>query len=267
MPSSRKQGLEAAASEIKGDHRHVPRPRRPGRRCRGLRRRHHRGLEGLDILSTTPGQPYYRRHDGGRRGSATTRRSRSTCAAPVFWSAQAVAKAMNDKPGVIMNIASVGGLRSYGLGVYYVTIGGADPLTRQLAGELGPTRVVVIAPGLVKTDFTAYSSSTSVTTSPAHADRAAGRARGHRQPRRVPRQRQGKLDHRRDLRHRRRRWRVPDPLSPRRGGSCRGRCGGMASTITRRRGAPSTPAAAPSPWRGSPPGGGAGAATTTATTA
>jgi NAD(P)-dependent dehydrogenase (short-subunit alcohol dehydrogenase family) len=29
-------------------------------------------------------------------------------------------------------------------------------MTRQLAGELGPTRVVGIAPGLVKTDFAAF---------------------------------------------------------------------------------------------------------------
>ena len=51
----------------------------------------------------------------------------------------------------------VGGIRpSGGLGVYNITKAGLVHLTRQLAGELGPTRVVCIAPGLVKTDFAAY---------------------------------------------------------------------------------------------------------------
>ena len=56
----------------------------------------------------------------------------------------------------IINIASVGGLRTeFGLGVYNVTKAALIHLTRQLAGELGPTRVVGIAPGLVQTDFAA----------------------------------------------------------------------------------------------------------------
>ena len=57
---------------------------------------------------------------------------------------------------MIINIASVGGLRSeFGLGVYNVTKAALIHLTRQLAGEIGPTRVVGIAPGLVETDFAA----------------------------------------------------------------------------------------------------------------
>src|SRR4029079_9894455 len=57
----------------------------------------------------------------------------------------------------IVTMAAVGGIRaSGGLGVYNVTKAGLIHLTRQLAGELGPTRVVCIAPGLVKTDFAAY---------------------------------------------------------------------------------------------------------------
>ena len=57
---------------------------------------------------------------------------------------------------MIINIASVGGLRAeFGLGVYNVTKAALIHLTRQLAGELGPTRVVGIAPGLVQTDFAA----------------------------------------------------------------------------------------------------------------
>ncbi len=75
---------------------------------------------------------------------------------PVFWCQAAWEQAMRDKPGVIINIASVGGLRSEGaLGVYNLTKAALIHLTRQLGGELGPTRVVGIAPGLVKTDFAA----------------------------------------------------------------------------------------------------------------
>lgn len=73
---------------------------------------------------------------------------------PLFWSQQAWQQAMQAKPGVIINIASVGGLRAeHGLGVYNLTKAALIHLTRQLAFELGPTRVVGIAPGLVKTDF------------------------------------------------------------------------------------------------------------------
>lgn len=61
---------------------------------------------------------------------------------------------MKARPGVIVNIASVGGLRAeFGLGVYNVTKAALIHLTRQLAAELGPSRAVGIAPGLVNTDF------------------------------------------------------------------------------------------------------------------
>ena len=48
----------------------------------------------------------------------------------------------------------MGGLRAEGgLGVYNLTKAALIHLTRQLAHELGPNRVVGIAPGLVETDF------------------------------------------------------------------------------------------------------------------
>ena len=73
---------------------------------------------------------------------------------PLFWCQAAWEQAMRDQPGVIINIASVGGLRAEGaLGVYNLTKAALIHLTRQLAAELGPTRVVGIAPGLVNTDF------------------------------------------------------------------------------------------------------------------
>ena len=73
---------------------------------------------------------------------------------PLLWSAAAHRLAFAEQPGVIVNIASVGGLRTEGaLGVYNLTKAALIHLTRQLAGEIGPTRVVGIAPGLVTTDF------------------------------------------------------------------------------------------------------------------
>src|SRR5215207_2236894 len=74
--------------------------------------------------------------------------------APVFRCQAAWENAMKDKPGVIVNIASVGGLRAEpGLGIYNVTKAALIHLTRQLASALGPTRVVGVAPGLIDTDF------------------------------------------------------------------------------------------------------------------
>lgn len=73
---------------------------------------------------------------------------------PLFWCKAAWETRFASHPGVIINIASVGGLRAEGfLGVYNLTKAALIHMTRQLAGELGPTRVVGIAPGLVKTDF------------------------------------------------------------------------------------------------------------------
>lgn len=73
---------------------------------------------------------------------------------PLFWTQAVWNACMEKKPGVILNIASVGGLRAEGsLGVYNLTKAALIHLTKQLARELGPTRVVGIAPGLVKTDF------------------------------------------------------------------------------------------------------------------
>ncbi len=75
---------------------------------------------------------------------------------PLFWSKLAWERSFQEQPGVILNIASVGGIRAeFGLGVYNLTKAALIHLTRQLAGELGPTRVVGIAPGLVDTDFSA----------------------------------------------------------------------------------------------------------------
>ncbi len=111
---------------------------------------------GLDILvNNAATNPYY----GPTLGVDTGRFDKTfqvNLRGPLFWCQAAWEQAMRDKPGVIVNIASVGGLRAEGaLGVYNLTKAALIHLTRQLASELGPTRVVGIAPGLVKTDFAA----------------------------------------------------------------------------------------------------------------
>lgn len=73
---------------------------------------------------------------------------------PLFWTKSVWESGMKDRPGVIINVASVGGLRTEGaLGIYNLTKAALIHMTRQLAAELGPSRVVGIAPGLVRTDF------------------------------------------------------------------------------------------------------------------
>jgi NAD(P)-dependent dehydrogenase (short-subunit alcohol dehydrogenase family) len=109
---------------------------------------------GLDILvNNAATNPYY----GPTMGVDEARYDKTfqvNLRGPLFWCQAAWDHAMRDKPGVIINIASVGGLRAEaGLGVYNITKAALIHMTRQLGGELGPTRVLGIAPGLVQTDF------------------------------------------------------------------------------------------------------------------
>ncbi|MEL0283080.1 MAG: SDR family oxidoreductase [Ilumatobacter sp.] len=109
---------------------------------------------GLDILvNNAATNPYYGPVLGVDEGRFD-KTFQVNLRGPVFWSAAAPRLAFAERPGVIINVASVGGLRAEGaLGVYNLTKAALIHLTRQLAGEIGPTRVVGIAPGLVTTDF------------------------------------------------------------------------------------------------------------------
>jgi NAD(P)-dependent dehydrogenase (short-subunit alcohol dehydrogenase family) len=71
------------------------------------------------------------------------------------WVQAAWRAGMADRGGVVLNMASVGGLSvEGGIGWYNVTKAAVIHLTSQLAGELGPkVRVNALAPGLVKTEF------------------------------------------------------------------------------------------------------------------
>jgi NAD(P)-dependent dehydrogenase (short-subunit alcohol dehydrogenase family) len=112
----------------------------------------------LDILvNNAATNPYYGRTlevDKGRYDKTF----QVNLEAPLLWCKAAWEQAFKDEPGVMINIASVGGLRTDGggLGIYNLTKAALIHMTRHLAAELGPTRVVGIAPGLVETDFAAY---------------------------------------------------------------------------------------------------------------
>jgi NAD(P)-dependent dehydrogenase (short-subunit alcohol dehydrogenase family) len=108
----------------------------------------------LDVLvNNAATNPYYGRTLGVDE-SRFDKTFQVNLRGPLFWSQAAWDASMKARPGVIVNVASVGGLRAEGgLGVYNLTKAALIHLTRQLASELGPTRVVGVAPGLVKTDF------------------------------------------------------------------------------------------------------------------
>jgi NAD(P)-dependent dehydrogenase (short-subunit alcohol dehydrogenase family) len=73
----------------------------------------------------------------------------------LWWSEAAVRLGMSRPGGVILNIASIGGIvPEPSLGWYNTTKAAVMHLTRQLAYELAPrVRVNALAPGLVRTDF------------------------------------------------------------------------------------------------------------------
>jgi len=74
---------------------------------------------------------------------------------PLVWAQAAWRASMAERGGVVLNIASIGGMSiETSIGVYNGTKAAVIHLTRQLALELAPgVRVVGIAPGLVKTDM------------------------------------------------------------------------------------------------------------------
>lgn len=109
---------------------------------------------GLDILvNNAATNPYYGPLMGVDEGRFD-KTFQVNLRGPLFWCQAAYEAAFRNKPGVILNISSVGGVRGGGaLGVYNITKAALIMFTRQLAGEIGPTRVLGIAPGLVETDF------------------------------------------------------------------------------------------------------------------
>lgn len=74
---------------------------------------------------------------------------------PLVWAQEAHRASMSASGGVVINVASIGGMSiEPGIGVYNTTKAALIHLTKVLAAEIGPAvRVNGIAPGLVKTDM------------------------------------------------------------------------------------------------------------------
>jgi NAD(P)-dependent dehydrogenase (short-subunit alcohol dehydrogenase family) len=74
---------------------------------------------------------------------------------PLVWTQAAWQATMRDHGGVVINVASIGGIRGErGIGIYNTTKAGLIHLTETLAADLAPgVRVNAVAPGLVKTYF------------------------------------------------------------------------------------------------------------------
>lgn len=74
---------------------------------------------------------------------------------PLVWAQEAHKASMSESGGIIINVASIGGMSiEPGIGIYNTTKAALIHLTKVLAAELGPdVRVNGIAPGLVKTDM------------------------------------------------------------------------------------------------------------------
>ena len=75
---------------------------------------------------------------------------------PWLFTREAVRAWMGDHGGSVINVASIGGIRSEGLiGAYNASKAALINMTKSLSKELGPCgiRVNAIAPGLIRTDF------------------------------------------------------------------------------------------------------------------
>ncbi|HSO94816.1 MAG TPA: SDR family oxidoreductase [Acidimicrobiia bacterium] len=74
---------------------------------------------------------------------------------PFVWTQAAWQTSMREHGGVVINVASIGGIRGEGgIGIYNTTKAGLIHLTETLAADLAPgVRVNALAPGLVKTHF------------------------------------------------------------------------------------------------------------------
>ncbi len=74
---------------------------------------------------------------------------------PLVWTQSAWRSGMRERGGVVINVASIGGIHhGSSIGAYDVSKAGLIHLTSVLASELGPAvRVNALAPGLVQTDF------------------------------------------------------------------------------------------------------------------
>ncbi len=162
LSSRRAEGLAASAAAIEGSVGgragdvawHVANAGDPEQAAACVAAAHER-FGGVDILvNNAATNPYYGPVIDIDRGQAdkTVRVNQSGY---LEWVQAAWRAGMAEHGGVVLNVASIGGLAvEGGIGWYNVTKAAVIHLTRQLAGELGPAvRVNAVAPGLVKTEL------------------------------------------------------------------------------------------------------------------
>ena len=112
-------------------------------------------LGGLDILvNNAATSPWYGPVVDADLG-AVTKTFQTNQEGPLRYVQAAWRTTMADKGGVILNVASLGGIKpTAGIGIYNISKAALIHMTRQLAMELAPTvRVNCLAPGIIRTSF------------------------------------------------------------------------------------------------------------------
>jgi NAD(P)-dependent dehydrogenase (short-subunit alcohol dehydrogenase family) len=155
ISSRRAEALDAAAAEISGEvATYVANAGDPDAPLACVTATVER-FGGLDILVNNAATNPYQGPLMGISLSAADKIVQVNQRGVLVWTQAAWTTVMADQGGVVLNIASVGGLHPRrGIGYYNVSKAAVVHLTRQMAAEMAPrVRVNGIAPGLVKTDF------------------------------------------------------------------------------------------------------------------
>ncbi len=157
MISSRKQeALEAAASEMSGEVEVFAANAGEADQAEACVAACVERFGGLDVLVNNAATNPYMGPLMGLDGPRAEKTVKVNQLGVLVWTQVAHRLALAERGGVVLNVASIGGLSTDagGIAYYNVTKAAVIHLTRQLAAELAPTtRVNAIAPGLVKTDM------------------------------------------------------------------------------------------------------------------
>ena len=156
MISSRKQdALEAAAAEMEGKVEVFAANAGEPEQAEACVDACIERLGGLDILVNNAATNPYMGPLMGIDVSRADKTVKVNQLGVLVWTQLAYERALKERGGSVINIASIGGLSiETSIAYYNVTKAAVIHLTKQMAAELAPsTRVNAIAPGLVKTDM------------------------------------------------------------------------------------------------------------------